>query len=90
MDFITYKKRPVVRKDNTIYYGSMADSHIAMLQILSTTESFGEKVPEKISIQLLLTDENVKPVERIAKTSEKVGLFEALDIADIWLTRTAK
>jgi hypothetical protein len=31
---LTFKGRPLMRKDNLIYYGSMADSHIVLLQIL--------------------------------------------------------
>ncbi|MFR8874586.1 MAG: hypothetical protein ACLVHV_14825 [Oscillospiraceae bacterium] len=33
---LTYKGRPLMRKDNMIYYGSMADSHIVMLQVLES------------------------------------------------------
>ncbi len=33
---LTYKGRPLMRKDNMIYYGSMADSHIVMLQVLDS------------------------------------------------------
>ena len=33
---LTYKGHPLRRKDNLIYYGSMADPYIIMLQILST------------------------------------------------------
>ena len=33
---LSYKGRPLMRKDNLVYYGSMADSHIVMLQILET------------------------------------------------------
>ena len=33
---LTYKGHPLMRKDNLIYYGSMADSHIIMLQVLET------------------------------------------------------
>ena len=33
---LTYKGHPLRRKDNLIYYGSMADSYIIMLQILSS------------------------------------------------------
>ena len=35
-NILTYKGHPLMRKDNIIYYGSMADSHIVMLQILDT------------------------------------------------------
>ena len=33
---LMYKGRPLMRKDNMIYYGSMADTHIVMLQILES------------------------------------------------------
>ena len=33
---LMYKGRPLMRKDNLIYYGSMADSHIVMMQVLET------------------------------------------------------
>ena len=31
---LMYKVHALMRKDNLIYYGSMADSHIVMLQVL--------------------------------------------------------
>ena len=36
---LMYKNRPLMRKDNIVYYGSMADSHIVMLQILETKKA---------------------------------------------------
>ena len=45
---LTYKGHPLMRKDNLIYYGSMADSHIVMLQILKFLDS-------KIFLQSLQT-----------------------------------
>ena len=38
---LSYKGRPLMRKDNLVYYGSMADSHIVMLQILETKKEIG-------------------------------------------------
>ena len=35
-ELLTYKGRPLMRKDNLIYYGSMADKYIVMLQVLET------------------------------------------------------
>ena len=35
-ELLTYKGRPLMRKDNLIYYGSMADKYIIMLQVLET------------------------------------------------------
>ena len=38
---LTYKGRPLMRKDNLVYYGSMADKYIVMLQILETKKVEG-------------------------------------------------
>jgi arginyl-tRNA synthetase len=76
-----------MRKDNLIYYGSMADSHIIMLQILETKKVGDEDVASKVSIQLQQTDPAVKSRDRIVKKSEKDGLYTALDLGSIWLER---
>ena len=67
---LMYKGRPLMRKDNLIYYGSMADSHIIMLQILETKKVGDEDVASKVSIQLQLTDPAAKSRDRIVKKSE--------------------
>ncbi len=87
---MTYKGRPLIRKENIIYYGSMADKHIAMLQILSTKKIGDDEVSDRIMVQLQLTDETASFKDRTEKVAEKHGLYEALDIADIWLSRALK
>ncbi len=89
-EFLTYKGRPLVRGGNTVYYGNMADEYVCMLQILSTKEENGEQLPDKIQIQLMRTDPNVPILERIVKNSEKRGLYNAMDVASIWLDRALK
>ena len=84
---LMYKGHPLMRKDNMIYYGSMADSHIIMLQILETQKIGDEEVASKVSIQLQLTDPAVKSRDRVVKKSEKDGLYTALDLGSIWLER---
>ena len=84
---LTYKGKPLMRKDNVIYYGSMADKYIIMLQILDSEKSGDIELSGRIAIYLQLTDENVRPKDRIVRKSEKKGLFSAMDIASIWLTR---
>lgn len=84
---LTYKGRPLMRKDNLIYYGSMADSHIVMLQILETKKVNGDDIATKVSIQLQLTDPNVKGRDRVVKRGEKGGLYTALDFGSVWLER---
>ena len=84
---LTYKGRPLVRKDNLIYYGSMADSHIIMLQILDYKKVGDADISNKVSIQLQLTDPNIKGRAQIVKKSEKLGLYTALDLGSVWLER---
>lgn len=88
--FLTYKGRPLVRGGNTIYYGNMSDTYVCVLQIMSNKEENGQEVPDKIQIQLLNTDPDMPILERIVKTSEKHGLYNAMDIASIWLERALK
>jgi len=84
---LMYKGRPLMRKDNLLYYGSMADSHIVMLQILETKKTEGVNVATKVSVQLQLTDPTVKSRDRVVKKSEKDGLYTALDVGSVWLER---
>ncbi len=86
-NILTYKGHPLMRKDNMIYYGSMADSHIVMLQILETENVGGEEIAKRVSVQLQLTDPAVKPRDRVVKKGEKAGLFTALDFGCVWLER---
>ncbi len=84
---LMYKGRPLMRKDNMIYYGSMEDSHIVMLQILETKKVNDLDVATRVSVQLQLTDPNARPRERVVKKAEKDGLYSAMDVGSIWLER---
>lgn len=84
---LTYKGHPLMRKDNMIYYGSMADSHIVMLQVLETKKMGDVDVATRVSVQLQLTDPAVKSRDRVVKKSEKSGLYIALDVGCVWLER---
>lgn len=86
-DILTYKGRPLMRKDNLIYYGSMADSHIVMMQILETKKVGEEDIATKVSVELQLTDPNLRARERVVKKSEKPGFYTALDVGCVWLNR---
>ena len=84
---LMYKGRPLMRVDNLIYYGSMADSHIVMLQILETKKVGNTDVASRVSVQLQLTDPAAKSRDRIVKKGEKAGLYNALDFGSVWLDR---
>ena len=84
---LTYKGHPLMRLGNMIYYGSMADSHIVMLQVLETTKQGDSEIATRVSVQLQLTNPAVKSRDRVVKKSEKAGLFTALDVGSVWLER---
>ena len=86
-NILMYKGHPLMRKDSMIYYGSMADSHIVMLQILETQKVGDTDVATRVSVQLQLTDPAAKSRDRVVKKSEKVGLYTALDVGCVWLER---
>ena len=83
-----YKGRPLMRLDSLLYYGSMADSHVVVLQILETKKVNDTDIASRVSVQLQLTDPNARPRERIVKKAEKPGLYSALDVGCVWLQRT--
>lgn len=85
--FFTYKGLPLVRKDNEIYYGNMSDEFVVWIQIEETKEINGIKTATKLRLYRMATDESIPPMERINKTAEKKSLYEALDIASVWLAR---
>ncbi len=93
---LEFKGRPLRRKDNILYYGSMADKYIIMMQIMETktvqpvagAENAGElKGATKVSVQLQLTDPAVKSRDRVVKKTEKNSLYAAMDVASVWLER---
>lgn len=84
---LTYKGHPLMRKDNLIYYGSMADSHIVMLQVLESKKVQDTEIATRVAVQLQLTDPNAKSRDRVVKKSEKNGLYTALDVGCVWLER---
>ena len=84
---LMYKGHPLMRKDNLIYYGSMADSHIIMLQVLETKKMGDADIATRVSVQLQLTDPNARSRDRVVKKSEKPGVYTAMDVGSIWLSR---
>ena len=87
LNILTYKGHPLMRKDNLVYYGSMADTHIVMLQILETKKVNDVDIATRVSVQLQLTDPNAKSRDRVVKKSEKTGFYTALDVGCVWLER---
>lgn len=89
-EFQTYKGKPLVRCKDEIYYGSMADPYVIRMQIKSKKEVNGVELADKIVVQLIATDPDLSPRSQLVKSSEKNGMFLAMDIADSWLERALK
>ena len=70
-----------------IYYGSMADKSTVLVQILDTKKEKDMDVATRVSVQLQLTDPDLKSRDRVVKRSEKDNLYAAMDVGCIWLER---
>ena len=88
--FFTYKEFPLVRHEDVIYYGNMSDDYVVMLKILNKKKVHDIDVASKIKVYQMSTDLTLPPNQAVTKTSEKESLYEALDLANAWLSRTAK
>lgn len=84
---LTYKGHPLRRKDNLIYYGSMADKYIVMIQVMGTEKDGGLELANKAHLELQFTDPDLKSRDRVVKKSEKDSLYAAMDVASVWLDR---
>ena len=65
----------------------MADKYIVMFQILETKKEKDMDVATRVSVQLQLTDPEVKSRDRVVKKTEKDSLYAAMDVGTIWLER---
>ena len=86
-EVLMYKGRPLMRNDNLIQYGSMADEYIVMMQIVESKKLEDLNLATKVSVQLQRTDPNCKARDRVVKKSEKDGFYTALDVGCVWLER---
>ena len=82
--------RSLVRSGKTIYYGFMTDPYVVIMQITSTREVKGVEVADRVVVQLVNTDPDVRMKDKIVKKAERRGLYNAMDIGCIWLERELK
>jgi hypothetical protein len=88
-DFFRYKGFPLVRKDDLIYFGNMSDPCVVMLQIQEKVNQGGIDVATKIKLYEMKTDEGLRPDQAIVRSIERNSLYEALDIAYVWLSKAS-
>lgn len=83
----TFKGKPLVRSGNVLYYGDPSEKYIAMMQVLTNKSLEDVTLSDRVSVQILSTDETLHTSQRVLKRTEKDGLYKALTIATIWLER---
>lgn len=86
-ELLGYKGKPLVRSGDQIYYGCMTDPYVVMMQVLDSQEENGLRMAKKVSLHLLKTDPKLNPLESIVKKGEQESLYQALEMANIWLTK---
>lgn len=84
---LVYKGHPLRRVGNMIYYGSMADSHIILMQVKESRKENDLEIATKVSIELQRTAPDLRSRDRVVKRSEKDSLYAAMDVSGIWLER---
>ncbi|MDE5792703.1 MAG: hypothetical protein K2G88_05595 [Oscillospiraceae bacterium] len=84
-NFMMYKGYPLVRKDNELYYGYMSEPYVVFLRIEKTQKEYGIMTAKKIEFYQMSTNLD-KP--EIKQRAERENLYEALDVASEWLSRS--
>lgn len=82
---LVYRKHPLRRVGKTIYYGSMADTHIIQMHVKESKKQNDLEIATKVAVEL--HQRTGERRDRIVKRSEKDSLYAAMDISAIWLER---
>ncbi|MDR3345264.1 MAG: hypothetical protein LBT21_06745 [Oscillospiraceae bacterium] len=85
--FLLYKGRPLVRSGNQLYYGNMSEPYVVFMQVFNNREVSGQAVADKIVLQLVSTDPDAPQQEQILQNAVRRGLYDALDLALMWLEK---
>ena len=73
-------------------FSRVHDMPLAILATSSYREAAGKQqgdlaMADKVSVQLQLTDPDLKSRDRVVKKTEKDSLYAAMDVASVWLDR---
>ena len=79
---LTFKGKPLIRRDDKIYYGSFDEEFMIEMTILDKQDVLGHEVAGDILIEL---KDNRKTKDNQVKKAERKGFYKAMDIAEFWL-----
>ena len=84
---LVYKRHPLRRVGNMIYYGSMADPFIILMQVKESRKEKDMDVATRVTVELQRTAPDCRSRDRVGKKTEKDSLYAAMDVSAIWLER---
>ena len=58
-----------------------------MFLVLSAEQKDGYALSNRVSIQLQYTDPEISSKDRVVKTAERDGMYDAMELGSIWLER---
>ena len=89
-EFFHYRGYPMVRCGKQIYYGYMSEPYVIMIEIKhETTSDQGLAMADKLKVYQISTREK-DPIKAIVKTSDRTSLYDAVDLAHVWLRRAER
>ena len=77
---LSYKGKPLIRRENKVFYGNINEDFMIEMTILDEKEVLGQTVAGNILIEL---KDNKKG--GVVKKAERNGFYKAIDIAEFWL-----
>lgn len=86
--FFEYKGKPLVRCGNILYYGNMTDKYVVKIETKETKKLNDLEIATATDVAMIDTSSESLDAKKIVKISKKSGLYESLDIANIWLERS--
>ena len=85
LDELMYKGKPVIRRGDKIYYGFIEDDYIIEISVKESENVGGLEITSKARVALLTNQTHMEGKERPVKKADREGLFDALDLAYVWL-----
>lgn len=76
---LKYKGVPMVLRDDTLIYGNIMDPYYIQMSILDRRTVGDLEVAGNIRVELMNGT-------RVVKKAEREGMYNAMDIAEFWLT----
>ncbi|MGN0557071.1 MAG: hypothetical protein ACI4IV_04400 [Acutalibacteraceae bacterium] len=86
-EFLNYKGLPLVRCGDVLYYGNTADKYVIRLTVLAAEKTADIRSATKVLVELIRSESVTDKKKAAVKSSEKAGLYEAMDIGSVWLKR---